>query len=172
VQEQNVLEATIAKIKESNYVNEPQSLVQQELSEAELQLLKTKDDTEKVKKPKKFLHIMPHSHADEGWLATTNDTFSGDDDNATFTGGVRDILDSVVEQLILEGKANRTFAFAQTKMFKEWYDIQSNITKEKVRGLVKEGRLDLVNGGWTTPDEATTQFDSLIDNFMVGQQWL
>lgn len=34
MQEQSVLEATIAKIKESNYVNEPQSLVQQELSEA------------------------------------------------------------------------------------------------------------------------------------------
>jgi hypothetical protein len=36
MQEQSVLEATISKIKESNYVNEPQSLVQQELSEAEL----------------------------------------------------------------------------------------------------------------------------------------
>jgi hypothetical protein len=99
---------------------------------------------------------MPHSHVDEGWLATTNDTLTGDDDNATFTGGVRDILDSVVEQLAKEGKTNRTFAFAQTKMFKEWYDIQPNITKEKVKGLVKDGRLDLVNGGWTTPDEATT----------------
>lgn len=123
MQEQSVLEATISKIKESNYVNEPQSLVQQELSEAELQLLKTQDDTEKAKKPKKFLHIMPHSHVDEGWLATTNDTLTGDDDNATFTGGVRDILDSVVEQLAKEGKTNRTFAFAQTKMFKEWYDL-------------------------------------------------
>jgi hypothetical protein len=37
---------------------------------------------------------------------------------------------------------------------------------------VKDGRLDLVNGGWSTPDEATTQFDALIDNFMIGQQWL
>ena len=111
---------------------------------------------------------MPHSHTDEGWLTTTNDTFSGEDDNATFTGGVRDILDSVVEQLIKEGKTNRTFSFAQTKMFKEWYDTQSNITKQKVKDLVKDGRLDLVNGGWTTPDEATTQFDALIDNFMIG----
>ena len=68
------------------------------------------------------MHILPHSHTDEGWLATTNDTYSGDDDKATFTGGIRDILDSVVEQLTKEGKSNRTFTFAQTKMFKEWYD--------------------------------------------------
>jgi len=63
---------------------------------------------------------------DEGWLATTNDTFSGEDDNATFTGGVRDILDSVVEQLSKDNgteKSNKTFTFAQIKMFKTWYDL-------------------------------------------------
>ena len=134
---------------------------------------KLKDVAEaEPKKKKKYLHIIPHSHTDEGWLATTNDTFSGDDENATFTGGVHDILDSVLEQLSKEDKPNRTFSFAQTKGFKTWYDLQSNTTKAKVRELVQSGRLDLVNGGWTTPDEATTQFDSLIDNFMVGQQWL
>mgnify|MGYP001039328968 CR=1 FL=1 len=130
--------------------------MQQELNEAEVQLNQVKAAEEVAKKPKRYLHIMPHSHTDEGWLATLNDTLTGEDDNATFTGGVRDILDSVVEQLSKEGKDNRTFAFAQTKMFKEWYDTQTNITKEKVKTLVKDGRLDLVNGGWTTPDEATT----------------
>lgn len=29
-----------------------------------------------------------------------------------------------------------------------------------------------MNGGWSTPDEALTQYDALIDNFMIGQQWL
>jgi hypothetical protein len=132
LQEQSVLEATIAKIKQSNYINQPQSLVQQELSEAEIQLNQVKNSTDAAKKPKRFLHILPHSHTDEGWLTTTNDTFTGDDDNATFTGGVRDILDSVLEQLTKDGKTNRTFTFAQTKMFKQWYDTQSNITKTKV----------------------------------------
>ena len=111
---------------------------------------------------------------DEAWVATINDTFSGDDNNATFSGGIRDILDSVMEQLTKEDlpENNRTFTFAQTKSFKLWYDMQSNITKSKVQDLVREGRLDLVSGGWTTPDEATTTFEALIDNFMIGQQWV
>jgi hypothetical protein len=38
-----------------------------------------------------------------------------------------------------------------------------------VQNLVKEGRLDLVSGGWSAPDEATTTYDEIIDNLMVGQ---
>jgi len=38
--------------------------------------------------------------------------------------------------------------------------------------MVKDGRLDLVSGGWSAPDEATTQFDSILNNLMMGQQWL
>ena len=37
-----------------------------------------------------------------------------------------------------------------------------------VKNLVKEGRLDLVSGGWSAPDEATTTYDEIIDNFMAG----
>jgi hypothetical protein len=38
--------------------------------------------------------------------------------------------------------------------------------------MVKEGRLDLVSGGWSAPDEAITTHDNLIDNLMIGQQYL
>jgi hypothetical protein len=37
---------------------------------------------------------------------------------------------------------------------------------------VKNGNLDLVSGGWSTPDEAITSYDNLLDNFMLGQRWL
>lgn len=41
-----------------------------------------------------------------------------------------------------------------------------------MKKVVANGQLDLVNGGWTPPDEALTQYDSLLDNFQVGQQFL
>jgi hypothetical protein len=53
-----------------------------------------------------------------------------------------------------------------------WYENQTAEVQEKAKSLVKDGRLDLVNGGWSSPDEAVTTYDALIDNFMMGQQWL
>jgi lysosomal alpha-mannosidase len=107
-------------------------------------------------------------------MSTTEQSFSGfqDESNPTgqYMGGVKDILDSVYEQLIKND--TRTFTYAETKFFKMWYDNQTAEVQEKTKELVKAGRLDLVNGGWSSPDEATTTYDALIDNFMIGQQWL
>jgi hypothetical protein len=50
-----------------------------------------------------------------------------------------------------------------------WYENQTAEVQDKVKSFVKDGRLDLVNGGWSSPDEAVTTYDALIDNFMVGQ---
>jgi hypothetical protein len=41
-----------------------------------------------------------------------------------------------------------------------------------VKNLVKEGRLEFVNGGWVQPDEACPSFDDLIQNFMIAHQFL
>lgn len=49
-----------------------------------------------------------------------------------------------------------------------WYELQNNKTKSQVKSLVKSGRLDLVGGGWAAPDEATTNYDGIIDNFAIG----
>lgn len=53
-----------------------------------------------------------------------------------------------------------------------WYEQQDDKLKNSVKKLVKDGRLDLVSGGWSAPDEATTQYDALIDNWMIGQSFL
>jgi hypothetical protein len=37
---------------------------------------------------------------------------------------------------------------------------------------VKNGQFNFVNGGMSAPDEATTNSDDLIDNFMIGHQFL
>ena len=119
---------------------------------------------------KRVIHMIPHSHTDEGWLSTSDEFFSGDDVSSIYVGGVKDMLDSVVQQLLTN--KNRTFTFAETKYFKMWYEKQSDFTKNEVKRLVKSGRLDLVGGGWSAPDEALTTYDAILDNFMIGQQFL
>ena len=58
------------------------------------------------------------------------------------------------------------------KYFKYWWDQQTEELRKTVKEIVKEGRLDLVSGGWSAPDEAITTHDNLIDNLMIGQQYL
>jgi len=35
--------------------------------------------------------------------------------------------------------------------------------KDQVKGLVKNGQLEFINGGWCMNDEATTYFEDIID---------
>lgn len=41
-----------------------------------------------------------------------------------------------------------------------------------MRKLVKNGQLNIVNGGWSAPDEACTSHDDLINNFMIGHKFI
>jgi hypothetical protein len=99
-------------------------------------------------------------------MTTPANYFVGTDPNQIYIGGVRDILDSVISEMI--ENQNLTFTYAEVKYFKQWYDLQGEDIKEEVKKLVKNGNLDLVSGGWSTPDEAITQYDSILDNFMMG----
>jgi hypothetical protein len=38
--------------------------------------------------------------------------------------------------------------------------------------LIKNGQFNIVNGGFSAPDEATTSADSILDNYLVGHQFL
>ena len=128
------------------------SIIKAEMTELE----KVVDSVEQKKKERKVVHIFPHSHTDEGWLAKAEDFFTGAD-TAIFFGSVKDILDTTILELI--ANINRTFAYAELKYFKMWFERQDNVMQEKVRTLVKNGQLDLVGGGWSAPDEATTTYD-------------
>jgi hypothetical protein len=92
----------------------------------------------------------------QGQFATTDELFTGDDTSIYF-GSVKDILDSTIAEL--QRDSQRTFAWADTKYFRMWWVQKDNKQKEKVRELVKNGQLDLVNGGWSTADETLTSFD-------------
>ena len=38
--------------------------------------------------------------------------------------------------------------------------------------LVKQGRLIFVNAGFSSPDEACNSFQSIITNFMIGEDFI
>ena len=38
--------------------------------------------------------------------------------------------------------------------------------------MVAEGRWELINGGWSENDEACPIFEDIVDNMMVGHQWI
>ena len=44
--------------------------------------------------------------------------------------------------------------------------------KEKVRGLVKNGQLELINGGWAMHDEACPTYEDMINNMMIGHDFI
>lgn len=44
--------------------------------------------------------------------------------------------------------------------------------KDSVRMLVREGRLEFVNAGWSMHDEATTHYEDMINNMALGHAFL
>jgi hypothetical protein len=44
-----------------------------------------------------------------------------------------------------------------------WWDEQNEHMKDQVRGLVNNGQLEFINGGWCMNDEATTYYEDIID---------
>jgi hypothetical protein len=44
--------------------------------------------------------------------------------------------------------------------------------KDDVRSLVKSGQLEFVNAGWSMHDEACTHHDDMMNNMMIGHEWL
>jgi hypothetical protein len=56
-------------------------------------------------------------------------------------------------QALLENP-ERKFSEVEIKFFKMWWDNQSDQMKLDVKGLIANGQLELINGGWSMHDEA------------------
>jgi len=76
----------------------------------------------------------------------------------------------VIQELIK--KPHRRFTYVEMKFFTMWYYEQDEEVKEQVKMLVKEGRFEFVNGGWSMHDEACPHFEDMINNMMLGHQFL
>ncbi len=120
-----------------------------------------------------MLHIISHSHQDAGWVRTAKEYFNGNIFiNGIFEneGGVYGILSNVTEYLW--DNPTKRFTQAEIWFFQRWWYLQSNVTQAKVKQMVNEGRFEFVNGGWVASDEACPVYEDLVENIVLGHQWL
>ncbi|XP_034378373.1 lysosomal alpha-mannosidase isoform X1 [Arvicanthis niloticus] len=126
------------------------------------------------------VHLLPHTHNDVGWLKTVDQYYYGMGPHLlTFMStvlselqhaSVQYILDSVISSLL--DNPTRRFIYVEMAFFSRWWKQQNNATQDAVRSLVRQGRLEFVNGGWVMNDEAATHYGAIVDQMTLGLRFL
>ena len=115
------------------------------------------------------VHIVPHTHDDVGWLKTVDQYYyranEGEQD-----AGVQFILDTVIDELNKD--PNKRFVYVEIAYLYRWWNQQNVETREIVRNLVNEKRLEFVIGAWCMNDEATTYYNDIIDQQSLGLKFI
>ncbi|CAF4070475.1 unnamed protein product, partial [Rotaria sordida] len=115
------------------------------------------------------VHIVPHTHDDVGWLKTVDQYYYGAR-NYIQHAGVQYILDSVM--LALDENPERRFIYVEMGFFWRWWNQQTDAMRDKVKQFVYDGRLEFISGGWCMNDEASTHYNSIIDQHSLGAEFL
>ena len=90
------------------------------------------------------------------------------DKNRVQRAGVQYIIDSVIKELALDPK--KRYIQVETAFFWRYWVEQNEDTKEMVKQMVNEGRLEFIGGGWSMHDEATVHYSALVDNMAFGMK--
>ncbi|XP_063227020.1 lysosomal alpha-mannosidase-like [Bacillus rossius redtenbacheri] len=115
------------------------------------------------------VHLIPHSHDDVGWVKTVDEYYYGLNPSLD-TANVSMILDSVFQEI--KNDPTRRYIQVETAYLWMWWQHQNDAVREQYRQLVQSGRIQMTGGGWSMPDEATTTYQALIDNFSWGFKFL
>eukprot|EP00731_Ephydatia_muelleri_P005571 Em0002g1747a len=115
------------------------------------------------------VHIVPHTHDDVGWLKTVDEYYYGAN-NSIQHAGVQYILDTVIDELSRD--PNKTFIYVEMAYFWRWWNEQDDVTKALVKTLVNNKQLEFVNAGWCMNDEASTDYNSVIDQMSLGLRFV
>uniref|UniRef100_S4RY66 Alpha-mannosidase n=1 Tax=Petromyzon marinus TaxID=7757 RepID=S4RY66_PETMA len=115
------------------------------------------------------VHFVPHTHDDVGWLKTVDEYYYGEKNDIQHAG-VQYILDSVIPAL--EQNPSRRFIYVEMAFLKRWWKQQGEAMRRRVRALISQGRLEIINGGWCMNDEATTHYNGIIDQMTLGLRFV
>ena len=120
-----------------------------------------------IKNRELLIHVICHSHNDPGWLTTMDNYYLG---ISRLKVSVKKILDNMV--ISLSNNKERKFSYVEMIFFSRWYYNQTEEIKQKVKEFIKEGRLEIINGGWVMHDEACSHYKHLLDNMRIGFNFL
>ncbi|XP_052854491.1 lysosomal alpha-mannosidase isoform X1 [Drosophila gunungcola] len=115
------------------------------------------------------VHLVAHTHDDVGWLKTVDQYYYGSETRIQ-KAGVQYIIDSVVEALLRDPE--KRFIYVESAFFFKWWKEQTAKVQDAVMMLVEQGRLEFIGGAWSMNDEATTHYQSVIDQFSWGLRLL
>ncbi|KAL0843066.1 hypothetical protein Bca101_016311 [Brassica carinata] len=111
------------------------------------------------------VHVVPHSHDDVGWLKTVDQYYVGSN-NSIQVACVQNVLDSIVPALLAD--KNRRFIYVEQR----WWREQSEEIKTIVKGLIRSGQLEHINGGMCMHDEAAPHYIDMIDQTTLGHRFI
>lgn len=83
-----------------------------------------------------YVHMIPHSHDDVGWLKTVDQYYTGAANNIQ-PADVRMTISSVMREL--EKNPQRTFMQVEVAFFSQWYEDQPQSVRDQVKKFVKNG---------------------------------
>ncbi|KAF8118095.1 hypothetical protein N665_0006s0095 [Sinapis alba] len=115
------------------------------------------------------VHVVPHSHDDVGWLKTVDQYYVGSN-NSIQVACVQNVLDSIVPALLAD--KNRRFIYVEQAFFQRWWREQSEEIKNIVKGLIRSGQLEHINGGMCMHDEAAPHYIDMIDQTTLGHRFI
>lgn len=125
------------------------------------------------------LHLVPHSHDDVGWLRTVDQYYTGEQnqpnsDNILFyvpgQQCVRCTLNTTITELLKDPQ--RRFSFIEMAFFSRYWEEADNARRQEITQLIKDRRLEIVNGGWVMSDAAVTYYNDIIDQHTLGFDYL
>ncbi|KAB0792238.1 hypothetical protein PPYR_14197 [Photinus pyralis] len=115
------------------------------------------------------VHIIAHSHDDVGWLKTVDEYYYGTRSHVQ-SAQVKYIISSVVDALRENPK--RRFIQVETAFFHKWWQEQNEEKRQQVHDLIRNGRLQIVGGGWSMNDEGAVHYQPTIDQFTFALKFL
>ena len=107
------------------------------------------------------MYIVPHSHCDTGWLESFE---------AYYLSHVKFIITNVMN--IMKEDPSYKFVWAETSFLRRWMRDQTDQDKQRMRELIKSGRIEIVGGGFSQNDEALSDIEAVIRNLETGHAYL
>eukprot|EP00039_Didymoeca_costata_P011753 m.166415 g.166415 ORF g.166415 m.166415 type:complete len:1037 (+) comp15278_c0_seq5:70-3180(+) len=110
------------------------------------------------------LWLLPHTHADVGWLQTPE---------SLARINVSRILNGVVGNLYNDTQKRRRFVWDEMYFLEFWWTHDAtDLQKSQFKELVNQGRIEFVDNGWSQHDMGCTTYDSMLSNWVEGHQWI